>query len=140
MTTQTCSSDKCTSGAALSWFPQWNSEPRVIIAVGILAAAAWVLLIVPVLAAGLIRLRRTDPSGHLLSAWISTWIAGVTLLVLTYVAAGSWLDNNGPYVPTEGTPMPSFRPAVSWAELLICAAWLALGAIITWILAEVSPL
>jgi hypothetical protein len=96
-----------------------------------LAAAAWLLLTVLVLAAGFVRLGRTD----LLSAWVSTWIVGVTLLVLTYVAAGSWLDNNGPYVPTEGTPMPSFRPAVSWAELLICAAWLALGAIITWILA-----
>ena len=39
MTTQTCSYD-CASGGL--WFPQWNGEPGVIIAVGTLAAAVWI--------------------------------------------------------------------------------------------------
>jgi hypothetical protein len=42
---------------------------------------------------------------------------------------------NGPVVPTEGTTLPSPDPAVGWGELPICAAWLALGAVMNWILA-----
>jgi hypothetical protein len=56
-------------------------------------------------------------------------------MVLVYVAAFRWLDGNGPVVPTEGTTLPSPGPAVGWGELPICAAWLALGAVMNWILA-----
>jgi hypothetical protein len=129
MTTQTCSNDECTSGVL--WFPQSNGEPRVIIVVGALAAAVWVLLTIPVLVAGYVRLRDDIRC----AMWIGIWIAGVALMVLTYVAAFSWLDNNGPFVATEGTPWPNFLPAVAWGELPICAAWLALGAVMTRILA-----
>jgi hypothetical protein len=133
MTTQTCS-DVCASGV-ISFF-QWNGEPRVIIAVGTLAAAVWMLLAIPVLVAGLARFRRRESrDGNRRYAWIGIWIAGVALMVLTYVAAFRWLDGNGPVVSTEGTTLPSPGPAVGWGELPVCAAWLALGAVMTWILA-----
>src|ERR1700691_5707911 len=41
MTTQTCS-DVCADGVI--WFPQWNGEPGVIVAVGAVAAVVWILL------------------------------------------------------------------------------------------------
>jgi hypothetical protein len=133
MTAQTCSG-VCASGV-ISFF-QWNGEPRVIIAVGALAAAVWMLLAIPVLVAGLARLRRRKSrDGIRRYTWIGIWIAGVALMLLTYVAAFRWLDGNGPVVPTEGTALPSPGPAVGWGELPICAAWLALGAVMTWILA-----
>jgi hypothetical protein len=133
MTTQTCS-DVCASGV-ISFF-QWNGEPWVIIAAGTLAAAVWMLLAIPVLVAGLARIRRSvSRDGIWRYAWIGIWIAGVALMVLTYVASFRWLDGNGPVVPTEGTTLPSPGPAVGWGELPICAAWLALGAAMTWILA-----
>src|SRR5215469_4633348 len=110
MTTQTCS-DVCASGV-ISFF-QWNGEPRVIIAVGTLAAVVWTLLAIPVLGSGLARFRRKESrDGIRRYAWIGIWIAGVALMVLTYVAAFRWLDGNGPVVPTEGTTLPSPGPAV----------------------------
>jgi hypothetical protein len=133
MTTQTCS-DVCASGV-ISFF-QWNGEPRVIVALGVLAAVIWILLAIPVLVAGLARFRRRQSrDGIRWYAWIGIWTAGVALMVLTYAAAFRWLDGNGPVVPTEGTTLPSPGPAVGWGELPICAAWLALGAVMTWILA-----
>jgi hypothetical protein len=133
MTTQTCS-DVCASGV-ISFF-QWNGEPRVIIAVGTLAVVVWMLLAIPVLVAGLARFRRRESrDGIRRYAWIGIWIAGVALMVMALVAASSWLAGNGPVLPTEGSTLPSPGPAVSWGELPICAAWLALGALMTWILA-----
>lgn len=133
MSTQTCS-DECASGM-ISFF-QWNGEPGVIIAVGALAAVVWILLAIPVLVAGLARFGRRESRDDIRRyAWIGIWAAGVALMVLAYVAAFRWLDGNGPVVPTEGTTLPSPGPAVGWGELPICAAWLALGAVMNWILA-----
>jgi hypothetical protein len=133
MTTQTCSNE-CANGVL--WFPQWNGEPGVIIAVGALAAVVWMLLAIAALVAGLARFgRRESRDGIRGYAWIGIWIAGVALMVMALVAASSWLAGNGPVLPTEGSTLPSPGPAVSWGELPICAAWLALGALMTWILA-----
>jgi hypothetical protein len=133
MTTQTCSYE-CAGGVL--WFPQWNGEPGVIIAVGALAAVVWILLAFAVLVAGLARFGRRESRDDIRRyAWIGIWIAGVALMVLALVAASSWLDGNGPVVPTVGTTLPGPGPAVGWGELPICAAWLALGAVMTWILA-----
>ena len=133
MTTQTCSNE-CANGVL--WFPQWNGEPGVIIAVGALVAVVWMLLAIAVLVAGLARFgRRESRDGIRGYAWIGIWIAGVALMVMALVAASSWLAGNGPVLPTEGSTLPSPGPAVSWGELPICAAWLALGALMTWILA-----
>ena len=133
MTTQTCSNE-CANGVL--WFPQWNGEPGVIIAVGALVAVVWMLLAIAVLVAGLARFgRRESRDGIRGYAWIGIWIAGVAQMVMALVAASSWLAGNGPVLPTEGSTLPSPGPAVSWGELSICAAWLALGALMTWILA-----
>ena len=134
MTTQTCS-DVCADGVL--WFPQWNGEPRVITAVGALAAAAWILLTIAVLVAGLARFARREPRyGIRWCAWIGSWIAGVALMVLALGAAGGWLAGNGPVDPTQpSSAWGSPGPVVGWGELPIFAAWLALGAVMTWILA-----
>jgi hypothetical protein len=133
MTTQTCNNE-CANGVL--WFPQWNGEPGVIIAVGALVAVIWMLLAIAVLVAGLARFgRRESRDGSRGYAWICIWIAGVALMVMALVSASSWLAGNGPVLPTEGSTLPSPGPAVSWGELPICAAWLALGALMTWILA-----
>ena len=134
MTTQTCS-DVCADGVL--WFPQWNGEPGVITAAGALAAAVWILLTIAVLVAGLARFARREPRyGIRWCAWIGSWIAGVALMNLALVTASGWLAGNGPVDPTQptsawGTP----GPVVGWGELPIFAAWLALGAVMTWILA-----
>jgi hypothetical protein len=74
MTTQTCS-DVCADGVL--WFPQWNGEPGVIVAVGVLAAAVWILLTIAVLVVGLARFgRRESRDGIRWCAWIGSWIAG----------------------------------------------------------------
>jgi hypothetical protein len=134
MTTQTCSNE-CANGVL--WFPQWNGEPGVIIAVGALAAAVWVLLAIAVLVAGLTRFVAVltrfgdDIRGY---AWLGFWIAGVALMVLALVAASGWLAGNGPVDPTQpSSTWGSPGPVVGWGELPICAAWLALGAVMTWI-------
>ena len=134
MTTQTCSNE-CAGGVL--WFPQWNGEPGVIIAVGALAAVVWMLLAIAVLVAGLARFgRRESRDGIRGYAWIGIWIAGVALMVMALVAASGWLDGNGPVDPTKpSSTWGSPGPVVSWGELPICAAWLALGAVMTWILA-----
>ncbi len=133
MTTQTCSNE-CPNGGL--WFPQWNGEPGVIIAVGALAAVVWMLLAIAVLVAGLARFdRRQSRYGIRGCAWIGIWIAGVALMVIALVAASGWLAGNGPVDPTKpSSTWGSPGPVVSWGELPICAAWLALGALMTWIL------
>jgi hypothetical protein len=134
MTTRTCSNE-CASGGL--WFPQWNGEPGVLIAVGALAAVVWVLLAFAVLVAGLVRFgRRESRDGIRWCAWIGIWMAGVALMVLALGAASGWLDGNGPVDPTQpSSTWGSPGPVVGWGELPICAAWLALGAVMTWILA-----
>ena len=133
MTTQTCS-DVCADGVL--WFPQWNEEPGVIIAVGALAAAVWILLTIAVLVAGLARFgRRESRDGIRWCAWLGIWIAGVALMVLALAAASGWLAGNGPVDPTQpSSTWGSPGPVVGWGELPICAAWLALGAVIACIL------
>ena len=138
MTTQTCS-DVCADGVI--WFPQWNGEPGVIVAVGAVAAVVWILLAIPVLVAGLARFGRTKPRDGIRSwAWVGSWIAGVALMSLALIAAGGWLAGNSPADPTQprsawGTP----GPVVGWGELPVCAAWLALATVMTWILAGNAP-
>jgi hypothetical protein len=72
-------------------------------------AAIWLVLTIPVLAAGLVRLGRPRPRDEIRSAgWICTWIAGVALM---------WV-------------------VALWGQLPLCAAFLALGVIVTWVLAR----
>jgi hypothetical protein len=104
----------------------WSTDPLAVqITLG-LALAAWLVLPVPVLIAGFIRLRGWRPRNWLrAAAWAGAWIAGFGLLYLSAV----WAEYPG------NSPATSGPAVVSWAELPICAAWLVLGGVVTWILA-----
>jgi PadR family transcriptional regulator PadR len=119
-TAQGCTTSQCTNDEF--WFPLYNGEPGVIAGVGGLAAAAWVLLAVPLLLAGFVRLRGWRRRSWLrTAAWAGAWVAGFALMVLVVVAGLNWANGSG-------------APDVGWGELPIFAAWLALGAVINQIL------
>jgi hypothetical protein len=102
---------------------QWPGEPQVIIAVGVIAEVVWVLLSGPLLVAGFIRLRGWRPRNWLrVTGWAGLWAAGLALLYQSaeWAAAGE--------VGTRGV--------LSVGEMAICAAWLALGGAMTWILSS----
>ncbi len=116
-----CTTSQCTNDEF--WFPLYNGEPVVIRAVGELAAAAWVLLAVPLLVAGVVRLRGWRRRNWLrAAAWTGAWVAGFALMGLVVVAGWAWANS------------PTGDPDVAWGELPICAAWLALGAGMTQVL------
>jgi hypothetical protein len=102
----------------------------------VLAQVAWLALPLPVLIAGFIRLRGRRPANWLrAAAWAGAWIAGAALMAQAS-AWGHYPEGSCPnsYQNSMVCPIPS--PAVvSWGELSICAAWLVLGAVMTWILA-----
>lgn len=94
----------------------YDAGPAAVQITAVLALVAWLTLPLPVFIGGFIRLRGWRPGSWLRAvAWASTWMAGVVLLPL----ARAWGNFSG----------------VSWGELPICAAWLLLGAVMTWILA-----
>ncbi len=100
---------------------QWPGEPQVIIDVGVIAEVVWVLLSIPVLIAGFVRLRDWRPGNWLrVAGWAGSWVAGLALMnqAAEWAAAG------------EGGTLG----LLSVGEMAICAAWLALGAAMTWIL------
>jgi len=107
-------------GQGAMWMVQWPGEPQVVIDVAVVALPVWVLLSVPVLVAGFRRLRGLPRKGIRVAGWAGSWVAGLVLMNQTadWAAAGE-----------GGT-----RGVLSVGELAICAAWLALGAVMTWIL------
>jgi hypothetical protein len=116
-----CTTSQCVNDEF--WFPLYNREPAVIADVGVLAAAAWVLLTVPLLLAGFVRLRGWRRRNWLRTAvWAGVWVAGFLLMVLVAVVGAFGSDG----------------PGLGWGELElpIFAAWLALGAVMTLVLAK----
>ena len=108
-------------GEGFRWMLQWPGEPQVIIDVGVITEVAWVLLSVPLLVAGFVRLRGWRPRNWLrVAGWAGSWVAGLALLN----QAADWA------VAGEG----GNRGVLSVGEMAICAAWLALGGAMTWIL------
>jgi len=98
----------------------YDAGPAAVQIVAVLALAAWVALPLPVFFAGFIRLRGWRPANWLRAvAWAGAWIAGAVLLKLAQALGNS--------------------AGVSWGELAVCAAWLLLGAVMTWILAAPAP-
>jgi hypothetical protein len=104
------------------WIPLWNTEPEALSIAAYLTVAAWVVLTTPVLIAGFAQLRWR---GLRIAAWASAWLAGFALMY----QAGKWGEYPG-NSPAIGSPA-----VMSWGELGLFAAWLALGAVMTWILA-----
>lgn len=113
----------------------WTTDPGAVKIAVVLATAASLALPIPVLIAGFIRLRGWRPhSWPRGAAWAGAWIAGFALMY----QAGIWgnypascpMIGGSKSCPAIGSPA-----VVSWGELGICAAWLVLGAVLTWILA-----
>ena len=104
---------------------QWQGEPQLIIDAAPIAELAWGLLIPPLAIAGLVRLVGWRPRNWLLrvAAWAGSWVAGLALMsqAAEWVAAGE-----GEYGSSG---------ALRFGEMAICAAWLVLGVLMTWILA-----
>jgi hypothetical protein len=97
-----------------------SAGPAAVQIAAVLASVAWLALPLPVLIAGFIRLRGWRRGNWLrAAAWAGAWIAGAALLLL----ALAWGNS----------------PGVSWGELPIWAAWLLLGAVMTWIMAAPAP-
>lgn len=109
----------------------WSADPVAVQIAVVLATAASLALPIPALIAGFVRLRGSRPRSWLrIAAWAGAWIAGFALIY----QAGVWGNYPCPATAENCPAIPS--PAVvSWGELGICAAWLVLGAVMTWILA-----
>jgi hypothetical protein len=115
----------CNLGAA----PSWVGEPSAIVTAATIGGWAWVLLAMPVLAAGLVELRAWRAASiPRAGAWAGAWATGLALMFL----AGEW--------PPEGSVCGSstgyYTASVAWIELPACIAFLALGAVMTRILAR----
>jgi hypothetical protein len=119
-----------------SRIPCWVGERGVMIAAGELGAAAWLVPAIPVLVTGLIRLQSRELWAV---AWGGTCIAGVALMV----PVAAW-QTSAPAVracsKSSGCILAGYSHAVvSWGELVICAAWLAIGAAMTLIQDRTTP-
>jgi hypothetical protein len=104
----------------------WSTDPEAVRIAVVLATVASLALPIPLLIAGFVRFRGLRPRNWLrVAAWAGAWIAGFALIYQAEV----WGEYPGDS-PAIGSPA-----VVSWGELAICAAWLVLGAVLTWILA-----
>jgi hypothetical protein len=120
-----------------AWIP--GSLADVYVITGALAATLWLVLPIPVLIAGFVRLCGSGPRNWLpaaLCAWVGVWAAGFALMI----QAAVWgeypaRDTTHTCFHGQGCVINYGEPAVvSWGELAICAAWVALGVVMTWIL------
>jgi hypothetical protein len=121
----------------------WVGESGVIIDAAGLGAVAWLLLTIPVLVAGLVRLHRRRPwtgpaAGFAVIAWGSAWMAGLALMY----QVGTWHPSaavifSGNCSEGQGCSLVGYRHAVvSWGEVAVLAGWLAVGAAMALILAR----
>lgn len=123
--------------------PAWLPGPLagVYAITGALAATLWLVLPIPVLLAGFVRLCGSRPRNWLPAvacAWVGAWAAGFALMLQAAVW-GEYPERDMTHTcfHGQGCVINYGEPAVvSWGELAICAAWLALGAVMTWILAR----
>lgn len=107
---------------------QWPGEPQVVVDVGVIAEVIWGLLSGPLLVAGFVRLRGWQRHSWLRAVgWAGSWVTGLALMN----QAADWA--------AAGLGSTSTSGILSVGEMAICAAWLMLGAVITWILAAPTP-
>jgi hypothetical protein len=99
----------------------------------LLALVSWLVLTIPVLIAGVAQLRDRELRAI---AWTGAWVVDLTLTVLIK----AWQDNPPQKITCDANGcgvVPYYGPAVvDLRELGICAAFLTLGAVMTWILAR----
>ena len=109
----------------------WSTDPVAVQIAVVLATAASLALPIPALIAGFIRLRSRRPRNWLrMVAWAGAWIVGFALIYQAEIWGNYPCPATAQNCPAIGSPA-----VVSWGELGICAAWLVLGAVMTWILA-----
>lgn len=115
---------------------------RVAVVLVYVASLAWLVLPLAALVGGFIRLGRRQRNWHFAVGWVGALVAGCYLIRLAALYSdyppGSINDSTCTRPLSDGTFNCTLSgPAVvSWGELAICAAWLALGAVMTWILAR----
>ena len=111
----------------------WSTDPVAVQIAVVLATAASLALPIPLLIAGFVRFRGLRPRNWLrIAAWAGAWIAGFALIYQAEVWGN--YPANCPAI-ADNCPAIGSPAVVSWGELGICAAWLVLGAVMTWILA-----
>ena len=111
----------------------WSTDPVAVQIAVVLATAASLALPIPALIAGFVRFRGLRPRNWLrIAAWAGAWIAGFALIYQAEVWGN--YPANCPAI-ADNCPAIGSPAVVSWGELGICAAWLVLGAVMTWILA-----
>jgi PadR family transcriptional regulator PadR len=114
--------------------PGWGTTPQAVQIAVVLSIVVWLALPLPVMAAGFVRLRGWRPRNWLRAvAWAGAWIAGFALM---RQAVGPW--GTCPTSPARACgvmPRIGSPAVVSWGELAVLAAWLVLGAVLTWVLA-----
>jgi hypothetical protein len=113
----------------------WSTDPEAVRIAVVLATAASLALPIPALIAGFIRLHGWRPRSWLrIAAWAGAWIAGFALMYQAEIW-GNYPANCPAIGGPENCPAIGSPAVVSWGEMGICAAWLVLGAVMTWILA-----
>jgi hypothetical protein len=98
----------------------------------LVAGLTWFVLPLPALVGGFIRLGRRQRNWLFAVGWVGALAAGCYLIRLAAV----WSDYPPGSINYSACCTVSGPAVVSWGELAICAAWLALGAVMTWILAR----
>jgi hypothetical protein len=122
--------------------PSWVGEPEAIYLAAELGALAWLLLTIPVLFAGFVRICRrwlragASYGGWLVgTSWVGAWCAGIALMfpIANWqpLAPAVWACGKN-----QGCALAGYRYAVvTWADLALFATWLALGGAMTVMLA-----
>jgi hypothetical protein len=113
----------------------WATDPVVVQIAVVLATIAWLALPIPLLIAGFVKLRGWPRHWLRIAAGAGAWIAGFALMYQAEVW-GQYPANCPTIGGPENCPAIGSPAVVSWGEIGICAAWLVLGAVMTWILAE----
>ena len=103
----------------------WDSESAAIV--------VWLVLAIPVLVAGRVRLRAWGQGRTL---WAGAWVVGLPLMVLTRVCADTLPSVTRCSAEIGGCAQyPYYGPAlVNWSELAICVAFVATIAVMTTVL------
>ena len=124
--------------AQYTGLPSWTTESSAILLAADIGAYAWVLLTIPVLVAGLVRVG----SNWRAPAWTGLWLAGILLII----PVGSWAPSAPPvWSCTKDRPifnctLIGYKYAViSWGELAVLAGWLAVCAAMILILRTTVP-
>jgi len=124
------------------WLDTDSVPVRIAGVLALIAVLAWLVLPLAALVGGSIRLGRRQRNWLCAAGWVGALVAGCYLIRLSALwsdyPGGSLKDyactrpfSDGTVNCTVGGPA-----VVSWGELAICAAWLVLGALLTWILAR----